>query len=159
VLAVEVAPDTAHRYARLAFTRMLAVADRMGDGLLNERPAGEHTNSVAALIVHCCGVCEFWLGHVGLGRESHRDRPAEFVAAATLAELHEMVEGTLAQVHADLLALEAAPASPHTGDRSFLADGDGSDGALVLHVLEELFQHLGHAELSADALGVAPVIS
>lgn len=35
----------------------------------------------------------------------------------------------------------------------FMPGTDRSDGALVLHVLEELFQHLGHMEVTADALG------
>ena len=34
----------------------------------------------------------------------------------------------------------------------FLLDGDTSDASVVLHVLEELYQHLGHIELTADAL-------
>jgi hypothetical protein len=29
-----------------------------------------------------------------------------------------------------------------------------SDGAIVFHVLEELYQHLGHMELAADALTI-----
>lgn len=29
---------------------------------------------------------------------------------------------------------------------------DTSDASVVLHVVEELFQHLGHAELAAEAL-------
>jgi hypothetical protein len=43
----------------------------------------------------------------------------------------------------------------HAGDgagRRPLYDGDTSDAAIVLHVLEECYQHLGHAELAADAL-------
>jgi hypothetical protein len=28
----------------------------------------------------------------------------------------------------------------------------GDDASLVVHVIEELFQHLGHCELAADAL-------
>ena len=31
-------------------------------------------------------------------------------------------------------------------------DGDTSDASVVIHVLEEAFQHLGHMELAADAL-------
>ena len=31
---------------------------------------------------------------------------------------------------------------------------EASDGAIVLHVLEELYQHLGHMELAADAFAV-----
>jgi len=149
---IELTPETAQRYVRLAFAQLLGVAERLGDDGVNQRPHGEGTNAVAALIVHCCGVCEFWLGHVGLNRESDRDRDAEFSATATIAELRQLVHATLAQVDRDLVALEAAPPSPHAAHREHLVDGDRSDASLVLHVIEELFQHLGHAELAADAV-------
>jgi uncharacterized damage-inducible protein DinB len=149
---IELTPETAHRYVRLAFDRLLGVAERLGDARVNERPHGGDTNAVAALIVHCCGVCEFWLGHVGVGRDSDRDREAEFSTTASVAELRRLVDATVRQVEEDLVALESAPPSPHAGGREFLAEDDRSDASLVLHVLEELFQHLGHAELAADAL-------
>ena len=147
---IELTPETGQRYVRLAFDQLLGVADRLGDEGVNQRPHGEGTNAVAALIAHCCGVCEFWLGHVGLGRDSHRDREAEFSTEATVTELHQLVHATMAQVTQDLVALEAAPPSPNAGPREHLVDS--SDASLVLHVLEELFQHLGHAELAADAV-------
>jgi hypothetical protein len=134
---------------------MLAVADRLGDERVNVRPIGPDTNAVAALVVHCCGVCEFWLGHVGLGRESHRERAAEFSSTATVAELHALVSSTQRQVDADLLALDAGAESAYAEGRQFLKVDPDSDASLALHVIEELFQHLGHAELAADAL-VAP---
>ena len=46
--------------------------------------------------------------------------------------------------------------SPHSEGRAFL-DVDDTDASLVLHVIEELFQHLGHAELAADALAAVTV--
>jgi uncharacterized damage-inducible protein DinB len=144
---------TAERYLRHAFTQMLDVADRLGDEKVNQRPFGPQTNAVAALIIHCCGVIEFWLGHVGLGRESERERESEFDKTATVAELHALVETTLARLGEDLdhIAGRTAPDTNRAG-RVFLLDEDESDGSLVLHVIEELFQHLGHAELAADAL-------
>ena len=151
MLDVELSPTTASGYARLAFDQMLAVADRLGDERANERPIGPHVNSVASLVIHCCGVAEFWLGHVGLGRDSHRAREAEFSRTASLAELRAMADATCRQVEADLQALEAGARSPHSGGRTFL-QVDDTDASLVLHVIEELFQHLGHAELAADAL-------
>lgn len=42
---------------------------------------------------------------------------------------------------------------PHGELRVFLHGNDRSDESLVLHALEELFQHLGHLELTADAVG------
>jgi hypothetical protein len=68
VLGVDLTPATASGYVRRAFDLMLAVADRLGDDRVNDRPLGP------------------------------------------------------------------------------------SDASLVLHVTEELYQHLGHCELAADAL-------
>ena len=149
---MELTASTAERYLRHAFTQMLDVADRLGDDKVNVRPHGPDTNAVAALIVHVCGVAEFWLGHVGLGRPSERERADEFAATATVAELHALVDEHLAQIAKDLRAIEAGERAPEPSGRVFLLDADESDGSLVVHVLEEAYQHLGHMELTADAL-------
>ena len=149
---MELTPATSARYARHALHQMLAVADRLGEERVNERPVGSTTNSVASLIVHCCGVAEFWLGHVGLGRPSQRSRDDEFAATATLAELSAMVAAALAQIETDLTAIGAGTVSELAAGRQFLLDGDETDASLIVHVLEELYQHLGHAELAADIL-------
>jgi uncharacterized damage-inducible protein DinB len=149
---MELDRGTAELYTRHAFTQMLSVADRLGDGRVNERPVRPGTNAVGALIVHCCAVTEFWIGHVALGRPSSRDREAEFSATATLADLHAMVEATVTQVAENLAEIEKGNTQRDRTDRQFLLPGDESDGAIVLHVLEELYQHLGHMEIAADAL-------
>jgi hypothetical protein len=149
---MELAPSTATGYARLAFDQMLAVADRLGDDGVNERPIAPHVNSVASLVVHCCGVTEFWLGHVGVGRPSARDRDAEFTTTATVAELHERVAACLAQMEADVAAIDAGIDSPHAEGAQLLQVAPGDDASLVVHVIEELFQHLGHCEIAADAI-------
>jgi uncharacterized damage-inducible protein DinB len=154
---VELTASTAAVYLRLALRQMRALVERMDDGQLNERPPGPATNSVAALVTHCHGVCEFWLGHVGLGRPSTRDRDGEFTAVATAGELHGLIDAMEAQVVADVERLDAGGASDTNREgRQFLEAGDASDAALVVHVIEELFQHLGQMELTADVLGVAP---
>jgi uncharacterized damage-inducible protein DinB len=150
---MELTAATADTYLLLAWRQILEVADRLGDELVNERPPGPETNSVAQLITHCCGVTEFWLGCVGLGRPTTRDRDSEFTATATVAELHTLVERTRDRASADVLDFEAgATTTRHRAIRETLEGGDTSDTALVLHVFEELFQHLGQMELTADAL-------
>jgi uncharacterized damage-inducible protein DinB len=150
---VELTPETAEIYVRLACRQMLAVADRLGDTKVNARPPGPETNSVAALITHCCGVSEFWLGCVGLGRPTTRDRDSEFTAVATVSELHAAVEAMVDQAVADVRALDAGEASDRNRAlRQMLEEADETDAALVLHVIEELYQHLGQMELTADAL-------
>lgn len=148
---MELSPATAERYVRHAFRQMLDVADRLGDEQVNERPHGASTSSVAALIVHCAALTPWWLGHVALGDSTGRDRDREFEATAALAELHEIVGSTVAQVGPLLARLEAGEGTDE-GGRRFLLDGDESDASVVVHVLEELYQHLGHMELTADAL-------
>jgi uncharacterized damage-inducible protein DinB len=151
---MELERGTAELYVRHAFGQMLDVADRLGDTRVNDRPLGADTNAVAALIVHCCAVTEFWIGHVALGRPSDRDREAEFSSTATVAELHTVVASTLSQIKEDLAAIDEGRTQADRTGRQFLEGGDGTDGAIVLHVLEELYQHLGHMELAADALAV-----
>jgi uncharacterized damage-inducible protein DinB len=151
---VELERETAELYMRHAFTQMLDVADRLGDEKVNDRPLGPETNAVAALILHACEVTEFWIGHVALGRPSHRDRESEFSRTARVAELHAMVDATMANVSEDLARIDDGKTHPDRTLRQFLEGGDESDGAVVLHVLEELYQHVGHMEIAADALTV-----
>jgi uncharacterized damage-inducible protein DinB len=149
---MELERSTADVYVRHAFTQMLAVAERLGDEYVNHRPLGPTTNAVAALIIHSCELTEFWLGHVGLGRPTERDRESEFSRTATIAELREMVETRIAIAADDLDRIHNGHATADPTLRQFLTGGDESDGSLVLHVLEELYQHLGQMEIAADAL-------
>jgi uncharacterized damage-inducible protein DinB len=149
---MDLSPTTATGYARLALDQMLEVADRLGDERVNDRPIAPHVNSVASLVVHCCGVAEFWLGHVGVGRPSDRDRAAEFTTRASLVELHDRVEACLVQMEADLAAIDAGIDSRHADGLELLHVAPGDPASLVVHVIEELFQHLGHCEIAADAL-------
>jgi hypothetical protein len=145
------AADTARVFVDQAFDGHLRVVDRFGDDLVNVKPVGADTTSVAALDVHCCGVAEYWLGHVALGDPGGRDRDAEFAAVASVAALHERVASAHVAVAGCLDRLEGGGGIDPSG-RPPVWGGDTSDAAIVLHVVEELFQHLGHAELSADVL-------
>jgi len=136
-------------YLDSAFAAMLEVARRAGRHL-NDRPLGEGTNTIAALAFHCTDVCEFWLGHVALGRPSARDRDAEFSRVLWLGELEEVVGVARARAASDLDALARGEGTP--SDLRSLLPGGGTDESVVLHVLEELHQHLGHMESTLDAL-------
>lgn len=151
---MELAPDTAGRALGVAFDALLAAAERVGDDGVNTRPISPTTNSVAGLVVHCCAVTEFWFGHVALGRPTDRDRDAELTATATVEELRSMVAAAREQVARDLVAIDAGEGagSPNGVYREFMASGDPTDAGLVLKVVEELFQHAGHAEVAADAV-------
>jgi uncharacterized protein (DUF952 family)/uncharacterized damage-inducible protein DinB len=141
-------------YIDAAFSKMLEAARRAEDRL-NHRPFGEGTNSIGGLVVHCVEVCEFWLGHVALGRESRRDRDHEFRRRPTIDGLEQFVAAAGRQARADLEAIAEGEGRP-SEVRDFLVGGP-SDESLVLHVLEELYQHLGHMEITLDAFAAGVV--
>ncbi len=144
--------ETVHVYVRHAFAGMERVLERLDDVTVNERPAGWGTNSVAGLIVHCCELAPSWFAMPGLGRESERDRDAEFAAEASVAELRARIHDAIARTDALVDEFARGPTAVEHPFREFMPGTDRSDGALVVHVLEELFQHLGHMEVTADAV-------
>ena len=150
---MELDASTIDLYLRHAFSGMERVLDRLDDEMVNARPATWGTNSVAGLIVHCCELAPSWFELPGLGRDSVRDRDAEFAASATVAELRERIAVAVDRSSAVLVDFAAGPTVPDHPLRDFMPGTDRSDGALAIHVLEELFQHLGHMEVTADALG------
>jgi uncharacterized protein (DUF952 family) len=141
-------PELHAAYVENAFEHLLRVAERVGPRL-HDRPVGEGTTSVGALVLHCAELCEFWLGHLALGRPSSRDRDAEFLATPSLEELRARVARARSQAAHDLREV-AAGRGGHPSELRVFALGDGSDEDLAMYVLKELHQHLGHAELSAD---------
>lgn len=147
---------TAQWYVDTALARLLARADELveigGDELLCRPPDLEGANSVFALITHCCGVMEHWGGEVIAGRAIHRDRAAEFSATGTITQLEERVAAQLQRWRTDLANLEAGesprgPVERYEGEPEVI-----TQGFVVLHVIEELFQHLGHVDLAVDLL-------
>ena len=144
--------DTICRYIHHVFDGMGRVLDRLDDDKVNRRPAGWGTNSVAGLVVHCCELAPSWFEMPGLGRDSDRDRDSEFTTEATVAELRARIEASVERTCTLVEEFAAGPSATDHPFREFLPGSDRSDAALVLHVFVELFQHLGHMEVTADAL-------
>ena len=69
-----------------------------------------------------------------------------------MAELRGRIDTAVEQTCGLVEEFLVGPTVPDHPFRDFMPGADRTDGALVLHVLEELFQHLGHMEVTADAL-------
>ena len=137
-------------FAGRALDHMVAVLRELGDEGVNERPDLPGANSPYAIVTHCLGVMEFWGGAVMAGRAVERDREAEFRASGRVDELVAGVDAARRQLAEDVegIAWEAPPASVHHPGRP----ESRTNGGVLLHVLEELFQHLGQLELTRDVL-------
>jgi len=139
-------------FCRRSFAGVLAVSDRLGDELINERPRQTAGSSPYALVTHILGACEWWVGHMVAGDESARVRDDEFIASGTVADLHQAVDAWLDLLTARRPALEAATELAEIPQTQTPLAGEWTVGAALIHAYEELAQHLGHLEVTADLL-------
>jgi bifunctional pyridoxal-dependent enzyme with beta-cystathionase and maltose regulon repressor activities len=154
---IQLADDEFLYFVEHAVRDMAAIVAELGDDRACTKPDIPGANTPYALLTHCLGVIEYWAGHVNLGRQSHRDRAAEFTATGPVTELLARTDRVLAQLADDVVSAAdqrevAAPAEAwaRKHERAF------SPAAVLLHVDEELVQHLGQLEVIRDALRAAP---
>ena len=143
-------------FVDLAVGPMTAIVEELGDELVNRRPPFRDTNSAFVILTHCLGVMEYWGGATVAERPVQRDRSAEFTASGDVAGLLRRTEHASRRLREDLVGLNAvaAPVSVRR-DPDEPVPYTESKGAVLVHILEELFQHLGQMEVTRDALVAA----
>jgi uncharacterized damage-inducible protein DinB len=139
-------------YTDQAIDELIAIVRELGDELANTRPELAGANSPYAILTHCLGVMEYWAGHVVSGRENHRDRPAEFTASGPVGELLGRAELARERFNADVAAADAAAAPRNATDLGTPPSAPVTQGHVLMHVYEELAQHLGQLEITRDLL-------
>ena len=134
-----------------ALDGMLATVGRLGDDLINAPTGIPDGNTAFQLVRHCCGVLEFWGGRVIADRPVRRDRAAEFSSTGSVAELVDLVAVHRGRFRADLAGFDG-PADPPGPLRERDLDREElrTQAGVLLHVYEELAQHRGHLDLTAD---------
>jgi hypothetical protein len=140
-------------FCDLALDTMAGIVEELGDDLANRRPPFDGANSAYVILTHCLGVMEYWGGATIADRPIERDRAAEFTASGPVAPLLRRTEDARRRLADDLAGLDpwAVPPNVHRSPDDPAPYKD-TKGAVLLHVLEELFQHLGQMELTRDAL-------
>ena len=136
-----------------ALDAMVRVVKDLGDELANERPRLRDANSAYAILTHCLGVMEYWGGGTVAERAFERDRPAEFSARGDVAPLVRRVTEARRRLAEDIVGHDwsAAPANVRP-DPKDPAPYDERKGAVLQHILEELYQHLGQMEITRDLM-------
>jgi len=142
------------RFCDEALTHMRQIVVELGDELANRRPDLPGANSPVQILTHCLGVMAYWAREVNLGVDVHRDRPAEFEAVCRVAELAESVEQARGRFHDDVAAT-SFEAAPVRGKQDDFERGLQTQGAVLMHIYEELAQHRGQLEITRDVLVAA----
>jgi Protein of unknown function (DUF664) len=136
-----------------ALHEMADIVEGLGDELANRRPPFRDANSPFAILTHCLGVMEYWGGATVAERPVERDRAAEFAATGKVAALVWRTEVARRRLREDMAGLDAsaAPAGVRPNPDHPVPYAE-TKGAVLLHVLRELCQHLGQMEITRDAL-------
>jgi hypothetical protein len=140
-------------YVDFALDQMTAILVGLGDELASTRPDLLGANSPYAIVTHCCGVMEWWGGEMVGGRAVQRDRAAEFVATGAVSDLLGRVQAAKSRLRADVAGVDwdAPPRGAVDPADADLPLGQSQSGVL-LHIYEELSQHLGQLEITRDVL-------
>jgi hypothetical protein len=119
---------------------------------LNWRPAGDDTNAIAVLVTHALASANAWLAVATDAPLPDRDRDAEFRAVATGdADLLAFIDDYATRCRGVLDG--AGPFEPGA-ERTTFRRTTGDDPETVsaawalLHALEHLREHVGHAGLT-----------
>ncbi len=136
-----------------ALNGMVATVGELGDELVNAPTGLPGGNTAYQIVAHCCGVLEFWGGRVLADREITRDRAAEFEASGEVGELLELIRAQRLAFEHDLQGFDGSADPPGPlRERDLDADELRTQAGVLLHVYEELAQHRGHLELTADVV-------
>lgn len=133
------------------FDELFELIGGAGDELANRRPQAQGANSLYAIGAHVLGMVRFWSCTTNRGVEVERDRDAEFAATGSVAELLERAAVERERFITDVRSVRAhsVPANkPEDRDEQWLVSCHG----VLLHVFEEICQHLGHAQVTRDLL-------
>ena len=136
-----------------ALDAFAAICEELGDDLVSERLDGvPGSNSAFALVSHVVGVMAYWGSTVNRGVVVPRDRDAEFTATGTVDEALALLDAGRSRLRDDVRAAAPTetPANPPRSDRHEVFTR--TQGGVLLHVYEELAQHLGQLEVTRDLL-------
>ncbi|MGD0748595.1 MAG: DUF664 domain-containing protein [Acidimicrobiales bacterium] len=136
-----------------ALSEMSGIVEGLGDELANRRPPFRGANSAYVILAHCLGVVEYWGGATVAERPVQRDHAAEYGASGDVAGLVRRTEHARRRLREDIVGLDARarPVSVRP-DPEEPVPYTRTKGAALVHILEELFQHLGHMQITRDAL-------
>ncbi len=139
------------RFCGRTIDGMVRAIEPLDDDQVNHQLM-EGMNSPFALGTHALSAAEWWTEYVVLGHPIERDRPLEFTATGTVAELTAHCEA--ARMRIVELAPELAETTELHGEAvtRIPLDTEWTVGAALIHAYEELAQHLGHMEITVDMI-------
>jgi hypothetical protein len=98
---MQISHDDVLMFIDRALDGMLRIVEELGDERANMHPHLPGANSPYAILTHCVGVTNYWIGVLLAHRHIPRDRDAEFRAQGTVDTIRRVVH-TLQQLREDI---------------------------------------------------------
>ncbi len=134
--------------------RVLASLEGLSEAQINWRPPIEVANSGYVIVEHTLGNARAFVLGIACGQPLGRDRPAEFRATGSYADLADEAQKLSREIEAALAGLDAS-----TLDRRLVPSqelwGEGEPREIsvreaLLHVIEHASIHLGELHVTRD---------
>ena len=141
--------------------RVCACLEGLSEAQLNRRPIIEGANSAYVIAAHTLGNARTWVLGVACGQDTGRDRPGEFRAAGTNADLVAAAGQLSGEIEAALAALPpSALGQRFTPSQELWGEGEPYEISVrqaLIEVVEHASIHLGQLHITRDlALREAP---
>ena len=152
--------DTYRRYLRDRIAAVPTALEGLSAADLNRVPSFPGANSLLVIATHIFGSTRSWVLGIVCGQDLQRDRPAEFAAQGTFAEVSLAARSLCDDIDKALSSLDPAvlddrytPAKQLWGESEpyELMRRDG-----LAHMLEHAGMHLGHIDITRHWLEQHP---
>ncbi len=149
------------RQIRSLLDRLCACLEGLNESQLNWRPPLDGANSAYAIAAHTLGCARAWVLGIACGQAIGRDRPAEFRAAGSFAELDTATRELSAETEAALAALTTSALERRfTPSQELWGENEAYEISVreaLIEVIEHASIHLGQLQVTCDlALREAP---
>ena len=149
------------RQTQSLLERICACLEGLSESQLNWRPRLDGANSAYAITAHALGCARAWVLGIACGQAIGRDRPAEFRAAGSYAELATAMRELSAEIEVALAALPpAALVRRFTPSQELWGEDEAYEITIreaLIEVVEHASIHLGQLHVTCDlALREAP---
>ena len=139
---------------RSLLTHTASLVDGLSDDQLGWTPPAEGANGAGVIAAHVQGNMRAFVLGIACGRDVQRDRPAEFAAVASAAELIAGAHALAAEIDAAMAALTGAELDRRlTPPQSLWGEGTVRELSVreaLAHAEEHAAIHLGHLQLTRD---------
>ncbi len=142
------------RQIRSLLDRVCVSLDGLNEAQMNWRPPVDGANSAYVIAAHTLGNARIWVLGIACGQAMGRDRPAEFRAGGSHADLLAATRGLSGEIEEALAALPSSvPERRLTPSQELWGEGEVQEISVrqaLIHVIEHASIHLGELHVTRD---------